>query len=182
MKRYAAFLRGVNLAGHRKTSSKELVACLEGLGFEEVATFRASGNVVFGTAGNDSRAAIGRRLEKGLEVAFGFEVPVFLRTDRQVRAIAAHKPFDARALKVSKGKLQVALLQKSLPPAKRKATLAMETADDRLAIKGSELYWLPKGGVSDTDLNLKTLEKATGTWTMRTMGTIEQIASRFFAG
>ena len=49
MARYVAFLRGMNL-GNRRIKNHELRAEFERLGFEEVATFRASGNVVFGSA------------------------------------------------------------------------------------------------------------------------------------
>ena len=63
----------------------------------------------------------------------------------------------------------------------RKEALGMATDEDRLAIEGSELYWLPSGGMSESDLDLKTLESELGPWTMRTMGTIEQIAAKYCA-
>jgi len=56
--------------------------------------------------------------------------------------------------------------------------MALATPEDRLAIEGRELYWLPSGGISDSDLDLKALDAALGQGTMRTMGTIEQIAAR----
>jgi uncharacterized protein (DUF1697 family) len=182
VKRYAAFLRGVNLAGKRKTSSKDLVSCLKGLGLEDVAAFRASGNVVFATGESGGAEAIAKRLERGLQKSFGFEVPVYLRSAAQVNAIAAHEPFPAKRIAAAKGKLQVALLLRPLSAAKRKQALAMETEDDLLAVKARELYWLPSGGTQDSELNLDALAKITGPWTMRTMGTMELIAAKFFAG
>ena len=50
---YVAFLRGMNLGG-RRIKNEELRAEFEALGFEEVATFRASGNVIFGASGGES--------------------------------------------------------------------------------------------------------------------------------
>jgi uncharacterized protein (DUF1697 family) len=47
MARHAAFLRAVNLGRHRKASSQVLREAFEAEGFEDVATFRTSGNVVF---------------------------------------------------------------------------------------------------------------------------------------
>ena len=47
MSRYAAFLRGMNVGGHR-LSNDELRSHFAALGFAEVATFRASGNGVAG--------------------------------------------------------------------------------------------------------------------------------------
>jgi uncharacterized protein (DUF1697 family) len=124
MPRFVAFLRGMNLGG-RRISNDDLRAAFEGLELTEVATFRASGNVIFdgpdGVGGTDLSA----KIEAGLADALG-----------------------------------------------------MATDEDLLAIEGSELYWLPSGGISETDLDLKTLESGLGPWTMRTMGTVEQIAAK----
>ena len=46
MSEYAAFLRGMNVGGHR-ISNGELGRCFEELGFRDIGTFRASGNVIF---------------------------------------------------------------------------------------------------------------------------------------
>ena len=43
MPRYAAFLRGINVGGHR-VKNTELRALFEAMGFADVHTFRASGN------------------------------------------------------------------------------------------------------------------------------------------
>jgi uncharacterized protein (DUF1697 family) len=179
MARHAAFLRGINLGG-RRVSNAELRAAVEGLGFEGVATFRASGNVVFDAPAGDTADGLVARLEAGLAEALGYEVPVFLRSAAEVRRIAAHAPFEAPALEASEGKLQVSLLLRKPPAAAGRAVLAMSTDADRLAIAGRELYWLPSGRMSDSELDLKAVEAALGPTTMRTMGTIEQIAAKHF--
>jgi len=46
MQRYIAFLRGINL-GKRRLLMSQLKALFEELGFDDVETFIASGNVVF---------------------------------------------------------------------------------------------------------------------------------------
>ena len=58
---------------------------------------------------------------------------------------------------------------------------ARSTDDDRLAVKGREVYWLPKGGISDSALDMAAITKLLGMNTIRTMGTMEQIAAKFFA-
>ncbi len=179
MGQYVAFLRGMNLGG-RRIKNTELQAEFEALGFAGVACFRASGNVVF-TAGRGSESKLTAQIESGLGEALGYEVPVFLRSAAELSALAAHEPFDAAAVEAAKGKLQVALLP-SKPAAKaRKVVLAEASDEDCLAIEGRELYWLPSGGISDSDLNLKAIETAVGPWTMRTMGTVEQIVAKYFA-
>jgi uncharacterized protein (DUF1697 family) len=177
MPSHVAFLRGMNLGG-RRIRNEELRDEFETLGFSDVACFRASGNVVFSAKG--SKAKLTSQIEAGLGEALGYEVPVFLRGAKELSGLAAHEPFDAAAVKASKGKLQVALLPKKPAAKARKQALGEASDDDRLAIEGRELYWLPSGGISESDLDLKTIEASVGPWTMRTMGTIEQIVAKYF--
>jgi uncharacterized protein (DUF1697 family) len=176
--RYVAFLRGMNLGG-RRISNEALRSHFEALGCEEVATFRASGNVVVAKEGKP--AVLTSQLEEGLAEALGYEVPIFLRSAKELLAIAAHDPFDASAIAASKGKLQVVLLAKKPTAAAARKALALSTDDDRLAIARRELYWLPAGGISESDLDWKALEAALGPTTVRTKGTIDQIAAKHFA-
>ena len=88
MARYVAFLRGMNL-GKRRIENPELRAEFERLGLEDVATFRASGNVVFSPPGREARAKLTARIEAGLAAGLGYEVPVYLRSAAEVAAIAA---------------------------------------------------------------------------------------------
>jgi uncharacterized protein (DUF1697 family) len=176
MERYVAFLRGMNL-GKRRIRNDELRTQFEALGFEGVASFRASGNVIFATRKTGERA-LTQTIEDGLGEALGYEVPVFLRSCAEVAAIAKREPFEAEAVQASKGKLQVTLLpKKPAAPARRKA-LAQATDDDRLAIVERELFWLPSGGTIESALDLKAIERTLGKGTQRTMGTIEQIAAK----
>ena len=181
MVRYAAFLRGMNL-GRRRISNADLARHVKALGgFSEVATFRASGNVVV-TSDDDAPAAeIAERLERGLEDALGYAVPIFLRDAERMRAIAAAEPFPPAQVAASKGKLQVAFLASRPTAAARRAALAHATDADRLAIDGTELYWLPSGGISETALDTRAAFAPLGPQTMRTMGTVEQIAATHFA-
>jgi len=178
MSRYVAFLRGMNLGGHRITND-DLRSHFEALGCEDVATFRASGNVIFAVDGG-SPAKLTARLEGGLAEALGYDVPVFLRSAKELLAIAAHEPFDPKHVVASTGKLQIGMLIKSPSAAARKKAMALSTDEDRLAIECRELYWLPEGGLSDSDLDLKALAGILGPTTIRTKGTIDQIAAKHF--
>jgi uncharacterized protein (DUF1697 family) len=177
MDRYVAFLRGMNLGG-RRIKNEELRGEFGTLGFEGVATFRASGNVVFATEKGEKEDALAARIEEGLGEALGYAVPVFLRSCAEVVAIAESEPFDPEAVAASGGKLQVSLLQKKPSAADRRKILALATDEDLLAVERREVYWLPSGGILDSDLDLKALEEIVGADTRRTMGTIEQIAAK----
>ena len=174
--RYAAFLRAVNLGRNRRVSGADLKRLFEEAGAEEVSTFRTSGNVVF-----EAPRDMTRELESHLEAELGHEMVIFVRTERELKAIAAREPFPPRALEASKGKLQVLLLGSKPPAATRREVLALATDEDRLAFGDRELFWLPSGGTQGSALDQNALGKLLGKATMRTMGTIEQLAAKFFA-
>jgi uncharacterized protein (DUF1697 family) len=173
--RYAAFIRAVNLGKNRRVTGAQLKTLFEEAGAEEVATFRTSGNVVF-----EAPRDMGSALEKHLEKALGHEVVIFLRSAKDVKAIAAHEPFSPKDVAASKGKVQVALLGKKPTAAKEKKALALATDQDLLAFGKRELYWLPSGGTMESELDRKALDDLLGPSTMRTKGTVEQLAAKFF--
>ena len=47
MKRYIAFLRGINISGKNKVSMGELKQGFESLNYTEVKTYLNSGNIIF---------------------------------------------------------------------------------------------------------------------------------------
>ena len=110
MTRYAAFLRGVNL-GKRTVKSAELKAAFEAMGFGNVKTLLASGNVLF-----DTRVAKGlkEKLEAGLEAAFGFKIGVVLRSIDELAAMVKSDPFNG-ATESEVAKLHVTLTAEPLP-------------------------------------------------------------------
>ena len=173
--RYAAFLRAVNLGRNRRVSGAELCAIFEELGLEEVATFRTSGNVVF-EAPRDMSAQI----EKALEASLGYDVGVYLRTARELEEIVAFQPFKPAQVEASKGKLQVSMLSKKPTAAARKQVLALATDQDLLEFGKRELYWLPSGGTMESALDRTAMDALLGPTTMRTKGTVEQLAAKFF--
>ncbi len=180
MSKHAAFLRGVNLGPRRRVSSAQLRSLFEEIGFEDVATFRSSGNVVF-EADREPRAKLAGRIERAFVESLGWESMVFVRGADELRAIAAHEPFDRKLVAASKGKLQVSLLDAKPSAAKWSQALALATERDLLARGARELYWLPSGGTRDSTLNTKAIAELLGPTTMRTKGTIEQLVGKYLA-
>jgi uncharacterized protein (DUF1697 family) len=179
-RKYAAFLRGINLGRRRRVSSTELSSLFEELGFSGVATFRTSGNVIF-TATAGSMAKTTSRIEEGLSASLGIEVVVFVRSAAEMRTLAAHEPLTPSLVKRSKGKLQVILLAASPPARARKQVLALASPADRLDFGKRALYWLPSGGTRDSALDMDEIEGAVGVTTTRTKGTIDELAAKYFA-
>jgi uncharacterized protein (DUF1697 family) len=175
--RHVAFLRAINVGG-RRASRDQLTACLDSLRFENVPTFRASGNLIF-DAPRQPETALTRRIDDALTQSLGYDVRAFLRTAGDVHAIAAHAPFPKKIVDASGGKLQVALLRKRPPKSARDEVLSMATADDLLAIHGTELYWLPSGGQMQTELDLRAIDDLVGENTRRTKNMVGEIAQKF---
>jgi uncharacterized protein (DUF1697 family) len=109
MTRYAAFLRGVNL-GKRTVKSAELKTAFEAMGFENVKTLLASGNVLFDAA---SDKGLKTRIEAGLKAQFGFEVGTVLRSLDELRAMVKSDPFKRQ--EGEDAKLHVMLFDTSVP-------------------------------------------------------------------
>lgn len=169
----------MNLGGRRITND-DLRSHFADLGFEGLATFRASGNVIF-DADRESEAKLIARIEDGLKDVLGYEVPVFLRSASQIIEVAAHQPFPANLVDASHGKLQVGML--SSKPSKKQVSdvLALATDDDRLDIREREIYWLPRGGLLESPLDLRIIAASLGAMTVRTKGTVDLIVSKHFS-
>jgi uncharacterized protein (DUF1697 family) len=119
-------------------------------------------------------------IESGLAEALGYPVPTFLRTAAEVRRIASHEPFAPALLSASAGKLQVMLLASRPSTKARKAVLDLPDERDRLAFGERELYWLPSGGLLESQLDLKAIAALLGPNTTRTKGTLELMAAKHF--
>jgi uncharacterized protein (DUF1697 family) len=89
--RYIAFLRGINVGGHR-VKMEQLRELFAELGLAEVRSYIQTGNIFFETVEND-RARLTRKIEEHLLAALGYEVPVFLRTIAEVEAAIRLDPF-----------------------------------------------------------------------------------------
>jgi uncharacterized protein (DUF1697 family) len=165
---YTAFLRAINVGG-RRIKGPELCAPFTEMGFENAASFRASGNVVFDARRKPSEA----RIESGLEAALGYEVGVFLRSPAEMAELAAAEPFEPGA------KFHVMFLKRLPSPAKQRDVLALSTDDDKLAFGERELFWRPRGRMLESELDLSKVAKLIGRGTMRTNGTVAQIAGKY---
>ena len=74
MKKYIAFLRGVNISGKNKIAMSELKQNFEKAGFSDVSTYLNSGNVKFSADVDNSKAIIEARIKED----FGLEIPVYV--------------------------------------------------------------------------------------------------------
>jgi uncharacterized protein (DUF1697 family) len=173
MSRYIAFLRAINVGG-RVVKMDVLRSIFESLRFRNVETFIASGNVIFETSGSDP-GALEQRIEESLRQKLGYEVATFLRTPAEVRAIAAHRPFDEEGVA-----LMIAFLKRVPAAAGRSKLLAMKTDWDEFHFRGRELYWLVRVRSSDSKFSNAVLEKTLAMpSTVRNVTTVRRLAEKY---
>ena len=92
---FVALLRAVNVGGTGKLPMSDLKDICEELGFGDISTYIASGNVVF--TSRKSEAAIKAAFEKRLEVYAGKPVGVLVRTAAEIAKVLADNPFPKAA-------------------------------------------------------------------------------------
>ena len=92
MPRYFALLRGINVGGHRVKMDR-LRELVEVLGFQQIETFIASGNVIFSSTSRDVHA-MEERIARHLKEALGYGVPTFIRSQSELESIATFEPSE----------------------------------------------------------------------------------------
>ncbi len=180
MTRCVAFLRAINVGGHR-VSMEELRRLFVSMSFEEVETFIASGNVLF-TAPRPPGPALVKRMEAGLKAGLGYEVCSFLRTGAEVAAICRDTPFSPVEVRQAAA-LNVGLLADPLPAPARKRLQSLATDIDAFQVHGREIYWLCRRKQSESTFSNAVFERTLGVRaTFRTIKTFVRLVERYDLG
>ena len=107
---YVAFLRGINVGGHKIIKMDALRRAFEKLGMKKVKTILASGNVLF-EAAESNPDTLCQKIETGLEKSLGHPVGVVLRSMTQIEKLEKADPFKGVAITPAT-RLWVTLLKK----------------------------------------------------------------------
>lgn len=176
--RLIAFLRGINVGGHRATKD-QLIAAALAAGCTDATTFLASGNLIVETSGDLETHDLEHRLAASLFEELGYAVATFVRSRRHVAEIAAHEPFDG--IDTSIGTLQVGFLAEGLSAASRSAVETLSGDIDRLAVHDAEIYWHTAGSIMDSPLSHgSALGRAIDAEvTFRNVTTVRRLAAKF---
>jgi uncharacterized protein (DUF1697 family) len=177
MSKHIAFLRAINVGGHN-VKMDYLRQLFESIGFFNVETFIASGNVIF-----DVKAGNVKTLEKKIEAllheSLGYEVASFIRTIAEVVEIAKYKPFPQSQLDTAKA-LNIGFLADALDNSAKQKLISMQTDIDDFHFHGREIYWLCKIKQSDSKISNVAIEKTLGIKsTLRGINTVDKLAEKF---
>ena len=174
MSRRVAFLRAINVGGHTVKMDR-LRELFESLGFQNVETFIASGNVLFDATG--ARAPLERRIEAHLRKELGYEVATFIRTLPELEAVLAYEPFPS-ADDDDRG-LYIAFVHEPPGAAVARKLLEARTAVDDFHVNGREIYWLVRGRFSDSQFTGARLEKTIGApATIRNVTSVRKLVAK----
>lgn len=178
MPKHVAFLRAINVGGHT-VKMDQLRRLFEDMGFLNVETFIASGNVIF-----DSTAitpeALEKKIENHLHAALGYEVATFIRSTTEVAAISQYQPFLDSDLNAEGHILYVAFLTGTPSDEAKHKLLSVDSKVDEFHISGREVYWLCRKKFSESEFSGARLEKTLGMRaTVRNITTVRKMASKY---
>jgi uncharacterized protein (DUF1697 family) len=91
MARFVALLRAVNVGGRTLPMAALRALCEAELGWEAVATYIQSGNIVFEAKGKAD--ALETALEEAIAARFGFKAPAMIRTASEWHTLLTANPF-----------------------------------------------------------------------------------------
>jgi len=141
--RSIALLRGVNVGRANRIAMGDLVASMERLGFRDVKTVLASGNVVFSQAPG-SRTRPGPRIEKMLAEEYAIATPVVVLGADELAVVLAENPFGTVATDPSR--LLVAVSATPADLARLDPLVSRNWTPDQLAVGSRAAYiWCPGG-------------------------------------
>jgi uncharacterized protein (DUF1697 family) len=174
MPKYVAFLRAINVGGH-VVKMDQLRDLFDELGFTNVETFIASGNVIFDSSSRVAKA-LERKIEKHLRERLGYEVATFIRSITEVAEMAGYEPFaDADGHIV-----YLALVSEQPSDEMEQRLLMCNNEVDEFHVNGSAVYWLCRKKFGESEFSGARLEKTLGMIaTVRNSNTIRRIAAKY---
>src|SRR2546425_5961031 len=155
---YVAMLRGINVSGHKPIKMEDVRAQCGDLGFRNVETYVQSGNIVLQSS-LESPTMISKRIAAKIIESFGFEVPVIVRTSKEMRNVISNNPF-LKENGIDSSKLHVTLLSEIVQKASLEKLAELSTSPDRFHPAPREIYVYCPSGYGRTKLSNVEVEKA----------------------
>ena|SRR4026208_2050112 len=178
MPKFVAFLRAINVGNHT-VKMDDLRRLFEQMGFANVETFIASGNVIF-DAKTKNVLSLETKIGKHLEESLGYEVTTFVRSLAELTKITEFEPFNKDELDGEGNTLFIGFLSATPTTEAAKKLLALASNIDGLILKDRELYWLYRRKNGESKFYGPILEKTVGVKaTVRNVNTIRRIAAKY---
>ncbi len=156
----------------------ELRRVFESLGFSNVETVIASGNVVF-EASQGSVRKLEQAIERHLAQSLGYEVVTFLRTIPELAEVAAQEQFDL-SKEAADAVVYVIFLRNRPTEMVEQAFRALDTDNDETRVGKREVYWLRRARSKDSEAFGVKIGRLLGVeTTVRNMNTVQRIVEKY---
>ena len=162
---YIALLRAVNVGGTGKLPMAELRAMCAAIGFEDVRTCIASGNVVLRSAHDGKQ--VKALLENGLARHLGKPVGVLVRTAEEMAAVLAANPFPDAA-----PNRNVVVFLDAAPAADALAAVSHRNGEE-ISLGKREIHIHYGDGMADSKLRIPAAKNGTA----RNMNTVVRLVA-----
>jgi len=159
MNTYIALLRGINLGKHNALRMADLRALFADLGYLDIQTYIQTGNVIFRSPESIHPKQLNRQLDKAMMTAFGFSVPVILKTLDAFTALINNNPFAIQG--AGTDRLHLTFLEEHPSEDLRRMLLSYseQFLPDRFILVGDHLYIYCAQNYRDTKLGNHFFEK-----------------------
>ncbi len=165
-----ALLRGINVGGRAKLPMADLRAIATELGYEQVATYIQSGNLVLSSA--DAAAKVERNLAAAIAKGTDVAPAVIVRTRTQLAKVVRGNPFEARGDDPSL--THVVFMAGPAKAGLAEVDLATYAPEDAIAV-GKDLYLHLPGGVGRSKLAADLGRQKGAVGTMRSWRTVTKL-------
>ncbi|HEV8445670.1 MAG TPA: DUF1697 domain-containing protein [Gemmatimonadaceae bacterium] len=171
--KHIALLRAINVGG-RTVKMDHLRELFAELGFRNVGTLIASGNVAF-DATTAEAAKLESKIERHLHTRLGFLSETYVRSRSDLEAVIAHTAFPAATVK-SAHALWIAFMKKEPTRAAVETLMTLRCPTEEFHVRGREVYWLRRR--TSTESQFKgSLDKILGQpVTARNITTVRKLA------
>ena len=175
--RYVALLRAINVGGH-VVKMDALRKCFTKMGFANVETFIASGNVLFDAPKGTARL-LEQQIAMELERVLRYPVATMIRTGPELAAVVEREAFPPSVIDPAKHALYIGFIGGKPTADMCKRIAGLRTSVDELVVHGRELYWGCRTTFSKSELPGGILEKTLGIpMTMRSITTVRKLAGK----
>lgn len=158
MQTFISLLRGINVSGQKKIAMMDLKALYENLKFTDVTTFIQSGNVIFKSKEKLSNAGFAKRIEEAIFKKYGFDVPVIIRSEDEMKQVISANPFS-KEKNIDEKKLHVTFLSEIPSEETAMSIQSIDFPPDRFIIRNKEIYLLIPGSYGETKISNAFFEK-----------------------
>jgi uncharacterized protein (DUF1697 family) len=173
---FVAFLRGINVGG-RVVKKETLKEAFTSLGYQNVVTYKQSGNVIFETDIVNPQE-VSTKIEEKLRNTLGYEVAVFVRTIPQLKTIINLNLFKGQEKEGNSFLVTFLSIQPTSFPLQLPLTIPKSTAQV-ISAKGIEVFSVTHGGGEGALPNPFLESKMKVKVTTRNMNIIKEIIEKY---